>query len=153
MTTATRTHAPVEPIDDLTPRRRPRGMVARRTRAVAVKTNSLSAAFRTLHHEVEHHLHVCRKTPSHNAVACYGNLIAQQVYLSRCADLATTAVELIDQTNDVTATAKRKRYGTTRHVTARSMENHLDHLERTIVALNTVLNNLTVLTDRLDEEG
>lgn len=153
MTTATRTHAPVEPIDDLTPRRRPRGIVARRTRAVTIKTNSLSAAFRTLHHEVEHHLRVCRKTPSHDAVACYGNLIAQQVYLSRCADLATTAVELIDQTNDVTATAKRKRYGTTRHVTARSMENHLDHLESTIVALNTVLNNLTVLTDRLDEEG
>ena len=153
MTTATRTHAPVEPLDDLTPRRRPRGMVARRTRAVAIKTNSLSAAFRTLHHEVDNHLRICRTTPSHDAVACYGNLIAQRVYLSRCADLATTAVELIDQTNDVTATAKRKRYGTTRHVTARSMENHLDHLERTIIALNTVLNNLTVLTDRLDEEG
>ena len=153
MTTATRTHAPVEPIDDLTPRRRPRGMVARRTRAVAIKTNSLSAAFRTLHHEVEHHLRICRETPSHDAVVCYGNLIAQRVYLSRCADLATTAVELIDQTNDVSATAKRKRQGTTRHVTARSMENHLDHLERTIVALNTTLNNLTVLTDRLDEEG
>lgn len=153
MTTATRTHAPVEPIDDLVPRRRPRGMVARRTRAVAVKTNSLSASFRTLHREVEGHLRICRATPSHDAVAHYGNLIAQQVYLSRCADLATTAVELIDQTNDVTATAKRKRYGTTRHVTARSMDDHLDHLERTIVALNTVLNNLTVLTDRLDEEG
>lgn len=153
MTTATRTHAPVEPIDDLVPRRRPRGMVARRTRAVAIKTNSLSAAFRTLHHEVENHLHICRRTPSHDAVACYGNLIAQQVYLSRCADLATTAVELIDQANDVTATVQRKRHGTTRHVTARSMDDHLDHLERTIVALNTVLNNLTVLTDRLDEEG
>ena len=153
MTTATRTHAPVEPINDLTPRRRPRGIVARRTRAVAIKTNSLSAAFRTLHHEVENHLRICRTTPSHDAVAHYRNLIAQRVYLSRCADLATTAVELIDQTNDVTATAKRKRYGTTRHVTARSMENHLDHLERTIIALNTTLNNLTVLTDHLDEEG
>ena len=153
MTTATRTHAPVEPINDLTPRRRPRGMVARRTRAVAIKTNSLSAAFRTLHHEVENHLRICRTTPSHDAVARYGNLIAQRVYLSRCADLATTAVELIDQTNDVSATAKRKRQGTTRHVTARSMDDHLDHLERTIVALNIVLNNLTVLTDRLDEEG
>ena len=128
-------------------------MVARRTRAVAIKTNSLSAAFRTLHHEVENHLRICRTTPSHDAVACYGNLIAQRVYLSRCADLATTAVELIDQTNNVSATAKRKRQGTTRHVTARSMDDHLDHLERTIVALNTVLNNLTVLTDRLDEEG
>src|SRR5699024_2957467 len=125
-------------------------MAARRTRAVAIKTNSLSAAFRTLHHEVENHLRICRTTPSHDAVACYGNLIAQRVYLSRCANLATTAVELIDQTNDVSATAKRKRQGTTRHVTARSMD---DHLERTIVALNTVLNNLTVLTDRLDEEG
>ena len=153
MTTATRTHAPVEPIDDLTPRRRPRGMVARRTRAVAVKTNSLSAAFRTLHHEVENHLRTCRTTPSHDAVAHYRNLIARQVYLSRCTDLATTTVELIDQTNDVTATVQRKRQGTTRHVTARSMDDHLDHLERTIVALNTVLNNLTVLTDRLDEEG
>src|SRR5699024_3971686 len=128
-------------------------MVARRTRAVAIKTNSLSAAFRTLHHEVDNHLRVCRTTPSHDAVACYGNLITQRVYLPRCADLATTAVELIDQTNDETTTAQRKRQGTTRHVTARSMDDHLDHLERTIVALNTVLNNLTVLTDRLDEEG
>lgn len=153
MTTATRTHAPVEPIDDLTPRHRPRGMIAKRTRAVAVKTNSLSATFRTLHHEIEDHLRICRKTPSYDAVAHYGNLIAQQVYLTRCADLATTAVELINQTNDVTATVKRKRYGTTRHITARSMGDHLDHLDRTIVALNTVLNNLTVLTDRLDEEG
>ena len=153
MTTATRTHAPVEPINDLTSRRRPRGMVARRTRAVAVKTNSLSAEFRTLHHEVEHHLRICRTTPSHDAVACYGNLIAQRVYLSRCVDLATTAVELIDQATDLTATAKRKRYSTTRHIIARSMDDHLDHLERTIVALNTTLNNLTVLTDRLDEEG
>src|SRR5699024_210649 len=128
-------------------------MVARRTRAVAIKTNSLSAASRALPREVETHLRICRTTPSHDAVACYGNLIAQRVYLSRCADLATTAVELIDQTNDVSATVQRKRQGTTRHVTARSMDDHLDHLERTIVALNTVLNNLTVLTDRLDEEG
>lgn len=153
MTTATRTHALVEPIDDLAPRRRPRGMIARRTRAVAVKTNSLSASFRTLHHEVENHLRVCRTTPSHDAVAHYVNRVARQVYLSRCAGLATTTVELINQATDLTATVKRKRHSTTRHVIARSMDDHLDHLERTIVALNTVLNNLTVLTDRLDEEG
>lgn len=151
MTTTTRTRAPVEPIDDLVPRHRPRGMIAKRTRAVAVKTNSLSATFRTLHHEIEVHLRNCRRIPSHDAVAHYGQRIARQVYLSRCADLATTAVELIDQTNDLTATAKRKRFGTTRHITARSMEGHLDHLDRTVVALNTVLNNLTILVDRLEE--
>lgn len=152
MTTATRTRAPVEPIDDLAPRHRPRGMIAKRTHAVAVKTNSLSATFRTLHHEIEIHLRNCHKTPSHDTVAHYGQRIAQQVYLSRCADLATAAVELIDQTNDLTATAKRKRDGTTRHITVRSMDDHLDHLDRTIVVLNTVLNNLTILADRLEEE-
>src|SRR5699024_11980957 len=99
VTTATRTHAPVEPIGDLTPRRRPRGMVARRTRAVAIKTNSLSAAVHTLHHEVDNHLRICRTTPSHDARACYGNLIAQRVYLCRCADCATTAAERRDHTN------------------------------------------------------